>query len=340
MARSLSRESAAPRTRRGGSSGTGRRRAAASARSRARRRSRRRGPARPGRRRRRRRPAARAATICGDHLPLGARARRVEDDQVERVVGTTRPAPARRDPARTSAPAGSSRAALAAARAVRPRSPTTRPDGPTASSRKRGEQPDPGVQVEGRLPRLRVEHARAPSRPARRGAPGCTCQKPSSATAKVRPVRRRTTARAGASKRQSSTCDDVVRAVLAHPAAAAGQRHVAAAGSASAGRPRHPAPASTSTSTSRPARRCSCSRTTSALSPRCRVERTCWKSQPPHRPGPAKRHGGVDPVGGGRQHLDRVGAPEAVALGAVRDLDDDPLPRQGVPHEHHSLLGR
>ena len=56
----------------------------------------------------------------------------------------------------------------------------------------------------------------------------------------------------------------------------------------------------------------------------------------PARAGEAARR--FDPVGGGRQHLDRVAAPEAVALGAVRDLDDDPLPRQGVPHEHHSLL--
>ena len=48
-----------------------------------------------------------------------------------------------------------------------------------------------------------------------------------------------------------------------------------------------PGTASTSTSTSSSASRASCSRTTAALSARCAGRETCWKSQPPHRPGPA-----------------------------------------------------
>ena len=50
---------------------------------------------------------------------------------------------------------------------------------------------------------------------------------------------------------------------------------------------------STVTSTSSPASRCSCSATTAALSLRWAGSATCWKSQPPHRSGPANGHGGV-----------------------------------------------
>ena len=49
--------------------------------------------------------------------------------------------------------------------------------------------------------------------------------------------------------------------------------------------------ASTSPSQVMPASRRSCSRTTSPSSARCVAGSTCWKSQPPHSPGPAYGHG-------------------------------------------------
>ena len=48
-----------------------------------------------------------------------------------------------------------------------------------------------------------------------------------------------------------------------------------------------PGTSSTTTSTSSFASRLSCSATTAALSPRWAARSTCWKSQPPHSPGPA-----------------------------------------------------
>ena len=54
-----------------------------------------------------------------------------------------------------------------------------------------------------------------------------------------------------------------------------------------------PGTGSTSTSTSRCASRAICSRTTSALSGACRGRATCWRSQPPQRPGRAHGHGGA-----------------------------------------------
>ena len=46
-----------------------------------------------------------------------------------------------------------------------------------------------------------------------------------------------------------------------------------------------------------------------------------------------------DPVRGRGQHLDGVSAPEAVAVRALGDLDDDPLARQRVSYEDHPRLG-
>ncbi len=45
-----------------------------------------------------------------------------------------------------------------------------------------------------------------------------------------------------------------------------------------------------------------------------------------------------DPVGVGGQHLDGVGPPEPVAVGALGDLQHHPLAGQGVPHEHGAAV--
>ena len=68
---------------------------------------------------------------------------------------------------------------------------------------------------------------------------------------------------------------------------------------------RQPSPAaspgtgSTSTARSRPARRSSCSAMRKAFSRRCAPTSTCWKSQPPQRPGPACGQGGSTRSGEG-----------------------------------------
>ena len=60
-----------------------------------------------------------------------------------------------------------------------------------------------------------------------------------------------------------------------------------------------PATGSTSTDRSSPARRSSCSAMWNAFRRRCAPGSTCWKSQPPHRPGPACGHGGPTRSGEG-----------------------------------------
>ena len=116
------------------------------------------------------------------------------------------------------------------------------------------------------------------------GAPGCTCQNPSSADLERhaahlvrRPGRRRSGSRRPRPRRGSGAC--------ASPGRPPGSVDVPLPGPPAAARRRRRAPPRPSTSTSRPASRASCSRTTSALSARCRARSTCWKSQPPHGPG-------------------------------------------------------
>ena len=53
----------------------------------------------------------------------------------------------------------------------------------------------------------------------------------------------------------------------------------------------------------------------------------------------AERAAGLDPVGRGLQHLDRVGPQEPRPLAAFGDAGANPLPRQGVAHEHHAAVG-
>ena len=143
--------------------------------------------------------------------------------------------------------------------------------------------------------------------------------------------------RPGCAIRQSSTGTTSWERCLRRPGAADGRdRPLHPGAPAAARRRRRSRPtASTVTSTSSPASRDSCSRTTAALSARWAGRATCWKSQPPQASGPGERAGRRDPVGGGLEHLDGVGAQEPVALAALGDLDDDPLPGQRVPHEDH-----
>ena len=188
--------------------------------SRARRRSRRRGRARPGRRRRTPRPAAR-----------GRRPARRPSAWRPRAAGRGRPGrTARRTPRASTRSTGPGRdlgarvaqvdCGVLARRAV----PLDRDDpraGPDRVGEEPGEQPDAGVQVEHRLPRLRARGSRARSRPgpaAPRGAP-----------ARSRRRRPRSRGRAaeydGGVRRLEQAVvdrDHVVRAVLAH--ARAGRR--------------------------------------------------------------------------------------------------------------------
>ena len=89
----------------------------------------------------------------------------------------------------------------------------------------------------------------------------------------------------------------------------------------------------TSTSTSRPATRANCSRTTAALSSRCVVRDACWKSHPPQRPGAAYGHGAGTRPGARLEHLDGVGAHEAVTDASLGHPRDDALAGQRVAHE-------
>ena len=277
-----------------------------------------------------------------DDRPLGALARRVEHDQVERLVVRRREHPVH-GPGLDRAPSSPRQVArgVLGRRSRSPSTATTRRPVPHGVGEEPGEQPDAGVQVEHRLPRLRaraVEHGRRPGRRARRGAPARSRRRRPRSRGRAADVVRR------ALRRLEQAVVDrhhVVRAVLAHPAAAVGQRRRSAAGSASAGRPRRRGPPRPSTSErrGRPAGTAARGRP-SAFSSRCAGERRRAGSRSRRSsPGPAYGHGAATRSGDGLEHLDRVAAPEPVALGALGDLDDHPLPRQRVPDEDDPGLG-
>ena len=69
-----------------------------------------------------------------------------------------------------------------------------------------------------------------------------------------------------------------------------------------------------------------------------RGERDVLEVAAPAQPRPGVGARWLDPVGGGYVDADGVAAPEPVAVGALGDLDDDPLARQGVAHEHDAGL--
>ena len=100
---------------------------------------------------------------------------------------------------------------------------------------------------------------------------------------------------------------------------------------------RRRAPPRPSTSTSRPASRAQ------LLADHVGLERalprrasTCWKSQPPQRPGPGvrARRGRPGPASGSSTSTASARQNRS-PVGALGDLDDDPLAGQRVPHEDH-----
>ena len=130
---------------------------------------------------------------------------------------------------------------------------------------------------------------------------------------------------------------ELVAAVAAQshrPVAVHGERHPGAPPEP----PGRPSTSSTSTRRSMPPTRDSCSATRSSLSRRCAAGETCWKSQPPHRPGPAWGQSGVDTVRRRLQDLDGVGPQERRRLRG--DAGPHPLAGQAVAHEHDPTVRR
>ena len=101
------------------------------------------------------------------------------------------------------------------------------------------------------------------------------------------PVAATVGAATGQSSTRSSSCERCLRKPTAPSSSAASRTRVRQCSP-----PASPSTGCTATVRSMPATRASCSATRKALSRRCAPCSTCWKSQPPHRPGPAWGHGG------------------------------------------------
>ena len=254
-----------------------------------------------------------------DHGAPRALARRVEHDQVERLVVRRGEHPV--DGAGRDLRRASPRLRRACRQASRSASTaTSRGPGPTASAEER--RRTGRRRRRGRAPTRPAAAAarRGPSRPApraRRGGPARSRRR--------RPRRRGRAPRDAAAPLglEQALVDghDLVGAVLAHAAPAVGQLDVALPGApvqavVVAGdrldldRDVEAAPAGTA---ARGRRRPSASR--------CAGSATCWKSQPPQASGPAYGHGGSTRSGEAVSDRDGVGAPEPVALGALGDHD-------------------
>ena len=176
----------------------------------------------------------------------------------------------------------------------------TEPLGPTASARKAENSPTPAYRSSARSP---ADGRSIPSTvsTSTRGAPGCTCQKPSPATVKLCAPSEvstcSTTGPDGSGSRASgwairhvSTSTTSWERCLRRPLSPPG-RWTYCIRVRQASPSWSPGTGSTSTSRSSPANRVSCSSTTLALSLRCSASSTCWKSQPPHPPGCASGQG-------------------------------------------------
>ena len=196
------------------------------------------GDVRDGARRAGRRPARRRRAW----RPRAAgRGRRGRTARRTTAASTRSTRPGRIDRARRYA------ARLAAAcshgRAGRPRPRRRGPVDPTASARNRGEQPDAGVQVEHRLPRLRAPGSRARSRPAtsrRTGvhlpeAVGGDRERRGRARSVTTPGRRASRVRSGSRRRAPRRASGACASRAARRAA-----RRSAAGCASAARPTSP----------------------------------------------------------------------------------------------------
>ena len=233
-----------------------------------------------------------------DDRAAGALARRVEDDEVERLVVRRARAPGRRRRARRATPRAGRLARAcwqAAAVALDGHHPAA---GPTASARKRGEQPDAGVEVEHPLPRLRARARPARSRPAPRGARGAPARSRRPATAKswvphgvstVSTGRRRL----GASGARDQAVVDRDHARASGACASPGGRRAAAAYRIRV-RQRRPSLVAghrLDDDRRRRARRAgrSCSRTTAALSVALRGQRDVLEVAAAAQPGPGVR---------------------------------------------------
>ena len=286
------------RTRRGGSSGTGRRPAA------------RRAVAVLGEDRHVAGQRGRVAGDVGDRArragrrllddgPPGALAGRVQHDEVDRGRRQRRSSTGADVAGAATVGAGHVRLGVGAGPAVALDQRRPAPGRPPRSARNAANSPTPAYRSSTDSPGCGASRASTVSTRTS-GAPGCTCQKPSSATSKRRTPRTDVVRLAASAARSGSRRPRRRRGsgACASPAARRAARR-SAAGCASAGRPR--SPGTGSTVTRRRARRAgdSCSRTTSAFSARCRARATCWKSQPPQRPGPAYGHGGATRSGEG-----------------------------------------
>ena len=97
-----------------------------------------------------------------------------------------------------------------------------------------------------------------------------------------------------------------------------------------------PPTSSTSTRRSTPPTRASCSATRSSLRRRWAVRRTCWKSHPPHRPGPACGHTGGTRSGDGTSTSTASARRNRVVAEVI--LAAYPLARQAVPDEDHPAV--
>ena len=135
---------------------------------------------------------------------------------------------------------------------------------------------------------------------------------------------------------QWSMCSSWWERCRRNPSRPAGRRP-GGPGSASPARPRRRGPAPPPPARAMPATRWSCSATRAALSRRCAASSTCWKSQPPQRPGPAYGQGGST----------RSGEARRISVASARMNDDvvevtprnHPFPGQRVTHEDDPPVG-
>ena len=171
------------------------------------------------------------------------------------------------------------------------------------------------------------------------GRPGCTCQNPSGATRELVP-RHRVVDLARSGDQAVVDLDDVVRAVLAHPDPSAGQGDETRPGAPAqavdvTGHRDHLEAATSSSSLSNPAEAHELLAHDGGLQLALRGQGDVLEVAAAAQSGSGEGHGGGTRSGDGVEHLDRVAAPEPVALGALGDLEDHPLPGQGVPDEDH-----
>ena len=212
-----------------------------------------------------------------------------------------------------------------------PSTATTRAASPNALGEEPGEQPDPGVEVEGRSPGCGSSSSSTVST-STCGAPGCTCQNPSSATWNVADVSVITCVTTppppgvGPSDPAVVDLDDLARAVLAQA-----DRPPGSATYCCRVRQRRPSSSpgtgstTTSTSTARPAATAARGRRRPSARAAAAARRAGSRSP---RTGTGRRSGTAPRPGRRRPSSTSTAsaAPELVALGALGDLEHDRSP--------------